>query len=126
MEVAQEMKPKIDRIADRVDSISEKVDSMASDIQGRVKDISTTSAKLTSSADILTNLSSQTLTKFAPYFAACGFAMKAYQVLKANGVTFPKRGPAKKSSGPAHTSESHGEGHQKSLPQGSKTKSKTK
>lgn len=91
LEVAKELKPKIERISDRVDSISEKVDGIASDVQGRVKDLSNTSSKLTSSADMLAAIANQGVSKFAPYIATFGLILKGYQMMKEHGVNFPKR-----------------------------------
>ena len=93
MEVAKELKPKVDRISDRVDSISEKVDSIASEVQGRVKDLSNTSSKLSSSADLFAAIANQGVSKFAPYIATFGLILKGYQMMKDHGVNFPKRQP---------------------------------
>ena len=91
LEVAQEMKPKLERIADRVDSISAKVDSIASDVEGKVKAIGDTSTKLVSSADMLSTIAAQGVNKFAPYIAAFGLVLKGYQMMKQHGVTFPQK-----------------------------------
>ncbi len=91
LEVAKELKPKIDRISDRVDSISEKVDGIASDVQGRVKVFGDTSNKLASSADLLNTIANQGVQKFAPYLAAFGLVLKGYQMMKQHGVTFPQK-----------------------------------
>lgn len=93
MQVAQEMKPKIERISDRVDSISEKVDMIAGEVQGRVKDLSSTSARLTSTAEAFASASTQLVGKFAPYIAGFGLVLRAYQMAKEHGVNFPKRKP---------------------------------
>lgn len=96
MQVAQEMKPKIERISDRVDSISAKVDVIAGEVQGRVSDLSSTSTKLLSSAEMFTTASSQLVGRFAPYIAGFGLVLKAYQMAKEHGVSFPKRAPKAK------------------------------
>lgn len=93
MEVAKDLKPKVDRISDRVDSISEKVDSIASEVQGRVKDLSNTSSKISSSADLFASIANQGVSKFAPYIATFGLILKGYQMMKDHGVNFPKRQP---------------------------------
>ncbi len=93
MQAAQEMKPKIERISDRVDSISERLDSIAGEVQGRVKDLGTTSTKLATSAELFTTASTQLVGRFAPYIAGFGLVLKAYQMAKDHGVTFPKRKP---------------------------------
>lgn len=93
LEVAKELKPKLDRISDRVDSISEKVDGIASEVQGKVHELSKTSSKLTTSADMFATIASQGATRFAPYIAAFGLILKGYQMMKDHGVTFPKRQP---------------------------------
>ena len=93
LEVAKELKPKLDRISDRVDSISEKVDSIAGEVQGRVKDLSNTSSKISSSADLFASIANQGVTKFAPYIATLGLILKGYQMMKESGISFPKRQP---------------------------------
>lgn len=95
MQVAQEMKPKIERISDRVESISEKVDMIAGEVQGKVKDLSTTSSKFLSSAESFSMASSQLVGRFAPYIAGFGLILKAYQMAKEHGVTFQRRQKAK-------------------------------
>ncbi len=102
MEVAKDLKPKVDRISDRVDSISEKVDSIASEVQGRVKDLSNTSSKISSSADLFASIANQGVSKFAPYIATFGLILRGYQMMKEHGVNFPKRQPK---SLPAKTKE---------------------
>ena len=91
MQVAQEMKPKIDRISDRVDSISEKVDSIASDVQGRVKAIGDTSNKIASSADLLSSIANQGVTKYAPFIAILGLALRGFQMVQQSGIKFPAK-----------------------------------
>lgn len=98
MQVAQELKPKIDRISDRVDSISEKVDVIAGEVQGKVHALSDTSSKLLNTAESFTSASSMLVGRFAPYIAGFGLVLKAYQMAKDHGVTFqrkPKSIPAK-------------------------------
>ena len=93
LEVAKELKPKIDRISDRVDSISEKVDSIAGEVQGKVHELSKTSQKISSSADMFAAIANQGVSKFAPYIATFGLILKGYQMMKEHGVNFPKRQP---------------------------------
>ena len=88
LEVAKELKPKIDRISDRVDSISEKVDAIAGDVQGRVKAIGDTSNKIASSADLLSSIANQGVTKFAPYIATFGLVLRGFQLLQQSGIKF--------------------------------------
>ena len=91
LEVAKELKPKIDRISDRVDSISEKVDGIATDVQGRVHELSQTSSKISSSADLFATIANQGVSKFAPYIATFGLILKGYQMMKEHGVHFPQK-----------------------------------
>ena len=91
LEVAKELKPKIDRISDRVDSISEKVDAIAADVQGRVKAIGDTSNKIASSADLLSSIANQGVTKFAPYIATFGLVLRGFQLLQQSGIKFPSK-----------------------------------
>ncbi len=93
MEVAQEMKPKIERISDRVDSISEKVDMIAGEVQGKVHALGDTSSKLLNTAESFTSASSLLVGRFAPYIAGFGLVLKAYQMAKDHGVTFKRQKP---------------------------------
>ena len=101
LEVAKELKPKIDRISNRVDSISEKVDSIATDVQTRVKVIGDTSNKFASSAELLNSIANQGVTKYAPFIAVFGLVLKGVQLFQQSGIKIP----AKKKTVPAKALE---------------------
>jgi methyl-accepting chemotaxis protein len=91
MQVAKELKPKVDRISDRVDSISEKVDDMATTVNAALKNVSQKTTNIASSAEMISSIGAVNFGRYAPVIAALGSAVKAIQMLKQLGLSFNRR-----------------------------------